>query len=511
MLKLCHSLHQLRSFKNIKIYEKGTYVCCEKQLIIHIIRQWLMIAKKSLYLILSEVRKMHMVPKRYKDEMFGILFENAYHCIVVVDSQGIITYLNQTYCDFLEVEKEKAIGMHVTDVIENSRMHIVVKTGEEEIADLQYIRGNHMIANRIPVLVDGEVVAAVGTVLFRDTKEWKMMNSHIKDLLLELEEYRNRFENNHGATYSLHDIVGSSKQLEKTKEKIKRVAPSDASVLIRGESGTGKELFAHSIHQLSERNNKPFVKVNCAAIPESLLESELFGYAEGAFTGAKKGGKIGKFQLAEGGTLFLDEIGDMPIGAQAKILRVLQEGEVEPVGSLESQKVNVRIIAATNQPLEKLIQENKFREDLFYRINVVQILIPPLRKRKEDLRIISKYFLHQITKRIGKRVVDFEDGVMKIFMAYRWPGNIRELENVIESAVHLTNSEKITMDDLPDHLQPTTDMLHHHRTLKEVLEQTEKELIKQALDKVNGNKKEAMKLLDIGKSSLYEKINKYNL
>ncbi|MEI3604174.1 sigma 54-interacting transcriptional regulator [Pseudogracilibacillus sp. SE30717A] len=455
---------------------------------------------------------MYKMPKSYQDEMFAILFENAYHCLVIVDSQGLITYLNQTYCDFLEVKKNVAIGMHVTDVIENTRMHIVVQNGKEEIADLQYIRGNHMIANRIPVCVDGEIVAAVGTVLFRDTKEWKMMNSHIKDLLLELEEYRNRFENNHGATYSLHDIVGSSKKLENIKEKIKRIAPSEVSVLIRGESGTGKELFAHSIHQLSERNNKPFVKVNCAAIPENLLESELFGYAEGAFTGAKKGGKIGKFQLAEGGTLFLDEIGDMPIGAQAKILRALQEGEIEAVGSIESKKVDVRVIAATNQPLERLIQENKFREDLFYRINVVQIHIPPLRKRREDLRIISKYFLHQITKRVGKRIIDFEDEVMNMFMTYRWPGNIRELENVIESAVHLTNSEMITLDDLPDHLQPTADKLHdHQRTLKEVLEHTEKEMIKQALNKVNGNRNEAMKLLDIGKSSLYEKINKYSL
>lgn len=353
---------------------------------------------------------MHHLADKYKEEIFETVFENAYHCFVVVNGDGLITYMNNTYCDFLETNKQEVIGKHVTDVIENSRMHIVAKSGKEEIADLQYIRGNHMIANRIPVRSDGEVVGAVGTVLFRDTKEWKKMNSHIKDLLLELEHYRSQLKNQHGTTYSLHDIVGSSPQMDELKNKIKKVSPGDVSVLLRGESGTGKELFAHSIHHLSERSSNPFIKVNCAAIPEHLLESELFGYKEGAFTGAKKGGKLGKFQLANGGTVFLDEIGDMPLSAQVKILRVLQEGEVEALGANDTQKIDVRIIAATNQSLEKLIEEQRFRDDLFYRINVVQVQIPSLRERTEDLRVLSKYILNKVTKRSGKRVIDFEIG-----------------------------------------------------------------------------------------------------
>ncbi|MGP4106717.1 sigma-54 interaction domain-containing protein [Virgibacillus sp. L01] len=454
---------------------------------------------------------MHHLADKYKEEIFETVFENAYHCFVVVDGDGLITYMNNTYCDFLETNKQEAIGKHVTDVIENSRMHIVAKSGKEEIADLQYIRGNHMIANRIPVRSDGEVVGAVGTVLFRDTKEWKKMNSHIKDLLLELEHYRSQLKNQHGTTYSLHDIVSSSPQMNELKNKIKKVSPGDVSVLLRGESGTGKELFAHSIHHLSERSGKPFIKVNCAAIPEHLLESELFGYKEGAFTGAKKGGKLGKFQLADGGTVFLDEIGDMPLSAQVKILRVLQEGEVEALGANDTQKIDVRIIAATNQSLEKLIEEQRFRDDLFYRINVVQVQIPPLRERTEDLRVLSKYILTKVTERSGKRVIDFDQLVLDCFMTYQWPGNIRELENVIESAVHLTNTEIIKLEDLPDRIRPNSYSLQQNGTLKEILNNTEKQTIERSLRKANGDKLKAAKLLGIGKSKLYDKIKKYGI
>ncbi|WP_096439157.1 sigma-54 interaction domain-containing protein [Alteribacter populi] len=449
--------------------------------------------------------------ENYRDGILETIFGNVNHCIVVVNHEGLISYMNDSYCRFLEVDIKEVQGKHVTDVIEYTRMHIVAETGKEEMADLQYIRGNYMIADRIPLRSDGKVVGALGMVLFRDTEEWMKMNSHIKDLLLELETYRNQMKKQNGATYSLHDIIGSSPDIQHLKNKIKKVAPGDVSVLLRGESGTGKELFAHSIHQLSERNTKPFVKVNCAAIPEHLLESELFGYQEGAFTGAKKGGKPGKFQLANGGTIFLDEIGDMSLQAQVKILRVLQEGEVEAVGAVEAQKVDVRIIAATNQPLEKLIETQQFREDLFYRINVVQVDIPPLRKRPEDLRLLAKFLLHKMTERTGKRVVDFGANVYDCFFQYQWPGNVRELENIIEAAVYLTNTEIIEVDDLPDHLQPNTSILNENHSLKELMEQTEKQAIERTLKKVQGDKGKAAKMLGIGKSSLYEKTKKYEL
>ncbi|WP_102028690.1 sigma-54 interaction domain-containing protein [Salirhabdus sp. Marseille-P4669] len=451
-----------------------------------------------------------MLPKDipYRDEFLEAIVENQYYCIVTVDDQGIVTYLSKSYCQFLEIKLEDAIGKHVTEVIENTRMHLVIETGKEEIADLQYIRGNYMIANRIPIRSNGKIVGAVGFVLFRDTKEWMEMNTHIKSLLLELEHYREQVKQQ-GVKYFLHDIIGNSPKMEALKNKVKKIAPSDVSVLIRGESGTGKELFAQSIHHLSNRSNQPFISINCASIPEHLLESELFGYAEGAFTGAKKGGKPGKFQLANGGTLFLDEVGDMPLSAQVKILRVLQEGEVQSVGGTEIQKVDVRIIAATNQPLEKLIENKDFRKDLFYRINVVQIEIPSLRDRREDIRVLAKYFLHKISKRVGKRVIDFDQQVMDRFMTYSWPGNIRELENVIESAIHLTNQEVIGLTDLPDYFSVHSNAFVEKNTLKEIVEEAEKQAIMQALQKTNGDKKEAASLLGLGKSSFYEKLKKY--
>jgi len=446
-----------------------------------------------------------------RDGILETIFGNVNHCIVVVDEQGMVSYLNESYSEFLEVDKESAIGKHVTEVIENSRMHIVVQTGEEEMADMQFIRGNYMIAHRIPLRADGKVVGALGMVLFRDTEDWKKLNSHIRDLFLELESYRSQMKKLNGVDYSLHDMVTSSPEMEELKNKIKKVAPGDVSVLLRGESGTGKELIAHSIHHLSDRHREPFVKVNCAAIPDHLIESELFGYQDGAFTGAKKGGKAGKFKLANGGTLFLDEIGDMPLQAQVKILRALQEGEIESLGSTTPEKIDVRIIAATHQPLEEMIAEQRFREDLFYRINVVPIYIPPLRDRQDDIRLLAKFLLEKITKRTGKRVIDFEPEVYESFQQYEWPGNVRELENVIEAAVYLTNEESIGIQELPERLKMNHSQFDDNKSLKEIMEATEKQTIERTLKQVHGDKEKAAALLHIGKSSLYEKVKKYEL
>ncbi|WP_342670192.1 sigma 54-interacting transcriptional regulator [Bacillus marinisedimentorum] len=290
------------------------------------------------------------------NNLLDLIFESIYHGIVIVDTDGIISYISNNYCGFLQVNRDEVIGKHVTDVIENTRMHLVTRTGQKEMADLQLVRGEFVIANRIPIFENGEIIGAVGTIIFRDLDEWKQVNSNIKDILSELNDYRNEWNASGGLKYSLHDFIGVTPEIGGLKKRVKRVACGDISVLLRGESGTGKEILAQSIHQLSERHDKPFVKVNSGSIPEHLLESELFGYEEGAFTGAKKGGKIGKFQFADGGTIFLDEIGDMPPHMQVKLLRVLQEKEIEPVGSLQPRKIDVRIIAATNRPLEKMIE-----------------------------------------------------------------------------------------------------------------------------------------------------------
>ena len=442
-------------------------------------------------------------------EMIETILENAFEWLVVVDREGRIIYINQTYCEFLQVDREQAVGKHVTEVIENTRMHLVANTGKEEIADLQYIKGNYMIANRIPLFINGECIGAFGSVFFRDTSEWKQMSSHVKNLLSKMQTYIQDINN--GAKYTLTDIWGSTPVMNELKQKVQTIAPSDISILIRGESGTGKELFAHSIHQLSERSQQPFIKVNCAAIPDALLESELFGYEEGAFTGARKGGKKGKFQLADKGTLFLDEIGDMPLNMQAKLLRVLQEGEVEPVGAVRTDQVDVRIIAATNRPLEKMIEEKLFRQDLYYRINVVPFVVPSLKERVEDIPLLSRKFLDKSSEKSGKRLKGIEPEVIHILSSYSWPGNIRELENVIEASTYFTNDDKITKESLPSYIKDTGTYDLEEKNLKDIIEETEKKVIIQMLKKHEGDKRAAAKSLGISKSSMYEKINKLEI
>ncbi|MFC0188109.1 sigma-54 interaction domain-containing protein [Fictibacillus aquaticus] len=446
-----------------------------------------------------------------KNSILEAIIDSAYEWIVVVDKEGIIQYMNRTYAEFLGENIHSVTGRHVCDVIENTRMHKVVESGVPEIADLQYIRGNYMIANRIPVKVDDEVIGAVGTVIFRDTGQWKKMNSHIKSLLHELEFYKKDWHEKNGAKYSLQDLEGRSEKMVHLKGQVKKAASSDLPVLISGESGTGKELIAHSIHQLSERSGKPFIKVNCGAIPETLFESELFGYEEGAFTGAKKGGKAGKFGLADGGTIFLDEIGDLPSHMQIKLLRVLQEKEIETIGSTVSRKVDVRIIAATNRPLQQMIVQRQFREDLYYRINVIPLNVPPLRDRKEDIPGLVAKLLDKITSRSGKRIIGVENDVMNWFLSHQWPGNIRELENVLEAASHFSPGEIILADFVPGISHERVTAVSGEKSLKEILQETEEKVLRDTLRDCSFDKKKAASLLGIGKTVLYEKIKKYNI
>lgn len=455
----------------------------------------------------GEIYMLHI----YKDEIFNTMMEKLFYGLVIVDHKGIITYLNDNYCNFLRVNKDEAIGKHVEDIIENSRMYHVVKTGKKELYDPQYIRGNYMIANRVPLVSNNKIVGALGVVLFRDMHDLTKINSHINQLLAEVKYYKDRLKEKTGVKYSINDIIGSSDSILKMKEEIKKIAPSDLSVLITGESGTGKELVAQSIHQLSNRSGNPFISVNCAAIPEHLFESELFGYSEGAFTDAKKEGKRGSFQLADGGTLFLDEIGDMPLKTQVKLLRVLQEGEINILGAEGPKEVNTRIIAATNRPLNKLIREGKFREDLYYRINVMEINIPPLRKRPSDIKIIANYLLTKISNKTGKRVIGFTDDVINLFCNYRWPGNVRELENIIESAVYLCSGEKISLDDLPTRSLLKPDEYEYSYKLQDIIQNTEKRTIKKVLQMTRNDKKAAAKKLGISLSTIYEKIKHYQL
>jgi len=430
---------------------------------------------------------------------------------VIIDENAIITMLSKSYSEFIGISQEKAIGKHVTDVIENTRMHIVVKTGELEAAQVQYINGSYMIASRIPIFKNGEIIGAIGKVLFRNVKELNTLYTKMKNMGRELETYKTHLKQLNTATYSFDDIIGLSKEISTAKSIASKAAQTHSNVLLLGESGTGKELFAHAIHLASDRVYAPFVKVNCGAIPSDLLESELFGYEGGAFTGAKKEGKIGKFELADGGTIFLDEIGDMPLHMQVKLLRTIQEKEVEKIGSIGSKKIDIRIIAATNKNLEKSMLEGNFRQDLYYRLNVVTIHIPALRERTDDILPIANHLIKKISKDLNKKIIGITTDTEDYLKEYPWKGNIRELENTLERAINLTeNSALITPIDLPEQITGIKE-IKIIKSLEETMFTAEKQAITDALKATDGNKTKTAKILGIGRTSLYEKIQKYNI
>ncbi len=333
-------------------------------------------------------------------------------------------------------------------------------------------------------------------------------------------EYRQLIEENRNLRravqdrYSFENIIGRSSSMEAVYKAISKVASSDTSILIYGESGTGKELFAKAIHFNSSRKNNPFITVNCSAVPEQLFESELFGHKKGAFTGATAD-QMGKFQAADGGTIFLDEIAEIPIHLQPKILRVLQEGEIDKIGFVEPIKVNVRIISATNRDLEEMVNENKFRKDLYYRLNIVPISLPPLRMRKDDIPLLADHFLRHYSEKVGKMNIHFEKGLFHHFDRYDWPGNVRELENVIERMVVMSTGDLIKVDELPPEIKYAK--ASPHSFIKSLpsegisLEEVEKELIKKALEMNQGNQSKAAQFLGISRQTLLYRMKKYHL
>ncbi|MDQ0253501.1 transcriptional regulator with PAS, ATPase and Fis domain [Evansella vedderi] len=466
---------------------------------------------------------MKRLPFEWLEEIIRLSMER----IVVVDRDGIIAYIDDAYCDFLGTSMDKAIGLPVQEVIENTRMHIVLETGQREIENLQPINGSVMIANRYPIIIDGELVGALGTVMFPDPDNLRLYKNKMNKLMEELNFYKNKSVNELKSKYTFNDLVGKSAEFTTVKILGERVAGSDSSILITGESGTGKELFAHAIHHSSLRSEYPFVPINCASIPESLFESELFGYADGAFTGAKKGGKEGLLKVANQGTVFLDEIGELSLTSQSKLLRVLQENEIQPVGGQKTEAVNLRIIAATNRNLAKMVKEGTFRQDLFYRLNVINIELPPLRKRKEDIEAISRSLLLKLERKFYRNGTDLTPEVIKALEAHNWPGNVRELENVLERAINVLDGNRIELIHLPLYItdkevkpqntsysgnEVTVNLSSSHfRPLKETIEEVEKKAIIQAMELTSGNKLEAAKLLGIGKTSFYDKCRYYGI
>ena len=446
---------------------------------------------------------MNSVFQHLPESVLAQILENAFQWFVVVDKDARILYINEDYCKFLEVPRDQAIGQPVEEVIENTKMHEVIKSGLADVASPHYIKGTYMLANRVPLIVEGEIVGAFGSVVFRDMTDWKKLSSHVRTTM---DKIQMTSENSNPKSH-LEDIKGSSKAIRSIKETIQMIAPSDLSVLIEGESGTGKELFAQSIHEQSDRTDLPFVKINCAAIPAELLEEEIFG----SYDESKNILRKGRFELADKGTLFIDEIGAMPLTIQAKLLRAIQEGEIEPIGSHISTQVSVRILAATNRPIEHLIEQGKFREDLYYRIQTITLRIPPLRERMEDFTELANTFLQQYILIAGKRRLVLASKTREYLQSYHWPGNVRELQNVIQAAVYLAEDEIIEPSALPEQLkQARRKPLNQFVNLQDAIEDLERTMIQELLVDEK-DKRVIAKQLGLSRSTLYEKIKKHNL
>lgn len=434
-------------------------------------------------------------------------------CIVVINENGKIVMMSECYKKFINCKNPE--GKYIRDVIKDTMLHRVLKTGNTEFGEVQKINDSEVITMRIPIKAEGKIIGAIGKIIFKDINDFYFLSRKLDSLENIQKCYHKKSEKNRRAKYFFKDIVGNSSESKNVKILAKKSANTNSNVLIVGESGTGKELYANSIHNASNRRLGPFIKINCGAIPAELLESELFGYEEGAFTGAKKGGKKGKFELANGGTIFLDEIGDMPMCMQVKLLRVIQEREVERVGGNILNKIDVRIIAATNKNLEQLVKKNKFRVDLYYRLNVIRINVPPLREIKEDILLISDFLIKKVSNKLGIYIKGISKEAKEYLYNYNWPGNIRELENVIERSANLLDSDFIIKPQhLPKEILKSYIVKIHvekNKYLKDIIAELEKEVICNCLEKNNGNKNKTSKILGISRASLYKKISEYNI
>lgn len=424
-----------------------------------------------------------------KAEELRTIIDFAYGGIIATDKRGIITVFNPSAEKITGIAKEKAIGRSIQAILPHTRLLGVMRSGAPELNQLQSIGDIRIVTNRIPIVVNGVVSGAVAT--FQDTGAIQEAEEKIREKL---------YEKGFLVKTSIDEILGESELMQRVKRQAHRYAQSDSTVLIMGESGTGKELFAQGIHNASTRYKKPFVAVNCAALPESLLESELFGYEEGAFTGARKGGKPGLFELAHGGTIFLDEVGEMPLPLQSRLLRVLEEREVLRVGGNRILNVNIRVIAATNKDLWDMVPRGLFREDLYYRLNVLELRLPPLRERKSDIPILVTRFLSEMRKDLSSGEVD-EIAGNPMFSSYHWPGNVRELKNMVErfAVLYLGGNIACLKNSLFRNEREDSGFSADYQAIRSILKE------------VRGNRAEAAKRLGISRTTLWRKLKETGL
>ncbi|NLI13736.1 sigma 54-interacting transcriptional regulator [Pelotomaculum propionicicum] len=458
--------------------------------------------------ILKEKKEELLEIKRVKSQLSAIL-DSVQEAIEVADINGNIQYVNNAFSRVTGISEKDRIGQNIFEASPDGALASVLKTGKLVFGHRTKVGGSNaeVVSNAAPINVDG--IMEGGVVVFQHFTDVMNIMEELKKSTTIIESLTDKLGQVTTSKYTFDDILGNSDELKRCINLAEKSARSNTTVLLLGESGTGKELFAHAIHSSSMRRENPFIKVNCAAIPETLLESEFFGYAKGAFTGAVKS-KIGKFELAHSGTIFLDEIGDMNLILQGKLLRVLQEMEFERVGGNQTIKVDVRVIAATNRNLRELIRQGKFREDLFYRLNVVEITIPPLRVRKEDLPVLLDNLIVKLNRKLGKKVRGVSKEAEEMLYNFDWPGNVRELENVIERVMVTMDEEIINKKNLSQQMNQFR--ISHDRDIELItIDQMEEMLIRKAVAKFGNTvegKRRASQALNISLATLYNKLKR---
>ena len=449
-------------------------------------------------------------------EIFEHLLANPFDAMTVVDDQARVVYISPVHEKFFGLEHGEANGKPVRQVIENTRLDSVVRTGKAEVGHIQKMRGTERVVSRMPILSDDKIVGAVGRVMFRGPEQLAALSKRVSALEDEVEFHKRQVDALRRRGYGLDSLIGESQPMQRLKREIAKIAPLEIPVLIFGESGTGKELVAQSLQALSLRRDNQMVMVNSAALPANLVEAELFGYEAGAFTGADKRGRIGKFEQAHEGTIFLDEIGDMPLEVQVKLLRVLQDKLVERVGATKPRQVDFRLISATNRDLQSLVSEGKFRLDLFYRITPLVIQVPPLRNRLEDIELLVAHFLQELSLQHRKPAPDLDEAALAYLQEQPWPGNIRQLRQEIERAFVFAEDGRITPDTLmnysdfsPSTVLPaaTASVGTEGRSMRDVVAQTETDLVRNAMEHHRGNKKRVAEELGISRSYLYKLLD----
>ncbi|WP_312199711.1 sigma-54 interaction domain-containing protein [Anaerospora hongkongensis] len=449
--------------------------------------------------------------------------------ILVVDKNAVVTFYNEPATNIAGITQEKAIGKNILEIFpeltpESSTFYRVLQN-KQPIIDYVQTYQNYQgakvstLTSTIPLMEQGEIVGALE--IYRDLTQVKELSEKVLNLQSELfkKKHDEKAYKGNSVTYTFEDIIGQSRAIKDVKQRARKIADSDSPVLVYGETGTGKELLVQAIHNGGKRKSQPFIAQNCAALPNTLLDSILFGTTSGSFTGAKD--KPGLFELAHGGTLFLDEVNSMDMELQGKLLRVLQDGVIRRVGGTSTVVVDVRIIASTNEHPLKMVEQKLLRKDLYYRLNVIPLNIPALKERKEDIALLTRHFIAMYSGKVGRQVADISSEALQILQAYHWPGNIRELQYAIESIMNFTESNTIDVADIPQHISSSLytaartadEFVENPRltSLEAKLNDYEKQIIKQAIRQANGNGAKAARLLSMPRQTLHNKMRKYNI